>query len=83
VFTILAIQPISPTEINSQNRFRSNSRYATAYECQISLGQHFMRTARLWVLDLNICHIWEGTAAINNPESLIAHQVAEFFENYP
>ncbi|KAJ5688903.1 zinc finger protein-domain-containing protein [Penicillium macrosclerotiorum] len=41
------------------------------------------RTIRLWVLDFNLCHIWDEMAALNNPEGLFSHLVTSFFENDP
>jgi hypothetical protein len=41
------------------------------------------RTTRLWILDFNLCHIWDEMAALNNPEGLVSHPVMAFFENDP
>lgn len=41
------------------------------------------RTTRVWVLDFNLCHIWDDQAAMNNPKALIDHLMVGFFENDP
>ncbi|RJE22689.1 Zinc finger protein [Aspergillus sclerotialis] len=41
------------------------------------------RTARMWVLDFNLCNIWEEKAGWENPEMLLPHLVEAFFENDP
>lgn len=41
------------------------------------------RTVRMWVLDFNLCNVWEEKAGIENPDALISHLVMSFFENDP
>ncbi|CAG8306680.1 unnamed protein product [Penicillium nalgiovense] len=41
------------------------------------------RTARVWVLDFNLCSKWEEQMGLERPDDLIAHLVAAFFENDP
>ncbi|KAJ5885787.1 zinc finger protein-domain-containing protein [Penicillium tannophilum] len=41
------------------------------------------RTTRLWILDFNLCNIWDESVALKNPETLISHLVLSFFENDP
>lgn len=41
------------------------------------------RTTRVWVLDFNLCSIWEERMGIERPDDLIAHLVRAFFENDP
>lgn len=41
------------------------------------------RTTRMWVLDFNLCSVWEEIAGWEAPEALIAHLVTAFFENDP
>ncbi|KAJ5921874.1 zinc finger protein-domain-containing protein [Penicillium verrucosum] len=41
------------------------------------------RTTRVWLLDFNLCHIWQEDTAINHPEALIDQLVEAFFENDP
>lgn len=41
------------------------------------------RTARMWVLDFNLCNVWEEKAGWQSPEILIPHLVEAFFENDP
>ncbi|CAI7639894.1 unnamed protein product [Penicillium glandicola] len=41
------------------------------------------RTARLWMLDFNLCNMWDDNAAFSNPNALISQLVISFFENDP
>lgn len=41
------------------------------------------RTSRIWVLDFNLCSIWEERMGLERPDDLIAHLVEAFFENDP
>ncbi|KAJ5081919.1 zinc finger protein-domain-containing protein [Penicillium alfredii] len=41
------------------------------------------RTTRLWVLDFNLCNMWEEKVGWEDPDSLISHLVVAFFENDP
>ncbi|KUM55451.1 hypothetical protein ACN42_g11825 [Penicillium freii] len=41
------------------------------------------RTTRVWVLDFNLCSIWEERMGLERPDELIAHLVGAFFENDP
>jgi hypothetical protein len=41
------------------------------------------RTTRLWMLDFNLCNMWDESIALANPEGLVSHLVMSFFENDP
>lgn len=41
------------------------------------------RTTRVWVLDFNLCNIWEERMGLERPNDLVAHLVEAFFENDP
>ncbi|KAL1879433.1 hypothetical protein Plec18167_003887 [Paecilomyces lecythidis] len=41
------------------------------------------RTTRVWVLDFNLCSLWEESAGWENPGALVAHLVTAFYENDP
>ncbi|KAJ5425261.1 hypothetical protein N7465_000331 [Penicillium sp. CMV-2018d] len=41
------------------------------------------RTTRVWVLDFNLCSIWEERKGLERPDDLIAHLVEAFFQNDP
>lgn len=41
------------------------------------------RTVRMWVLDFNLCNVWEEKAGLEDPDALISHLVMAFFENDP
>ncbi|KGO43038.1 Protein of unknown function DUF3669, zinc finger protein [Penicillium expansum] len=41
------------------------------------------RTTRIWVLDFNLCSIWEERMGLERSDDLIAHLVGAFFENDP
>ena len=41
------------------------------------------RTRRMWVLDFNLCSVWEDKVGWEAPEGLIAPLVTAFFENDP
>ncbi|KAJ5801583.1 uncharacterized protein N7518_003651 [Penicillium psychrosexuale] len=41
------------------------------------------RTTRVWVLDFNLCNLWEERLALEKPDDLITHLAAAFFENDP
>ncbi|KAJ6107369.1 zinc finger protein-domain-containing protein [Penicillium sp. IBT 18751x] len=41
------------------------------------------RTTRLWMLDFNLCNMWDESAVLENPEALVSHLVMAFFENDP
>lgn len=41
------------------------------------------RTTRVWVLDFNLCNIWEERMGLERPNDLISHLVGAFFENDP
>lgn len=41
------------------------------------------RTTRIWLLDFNLCHVWQEDTAIKYPEALINQLVEAFFENDP
>ena len=41
------------------------------------------RTTHMWVLDINLCHIWHEEIAWENPDGLISHLVYTFFHNGP
>ncbi|RMJ26559.1 Zinc finger protein [Aspergillus sp. HF37] len=41
------------------------------------------RTTRLWVLDFNLCNVWEEKVGWESPDALISHLVMAFFENDP
>ncbi|CAI7632905.1 unnamed protein product [Penicillium discolor] len=41
------------------------------------------RISRIWVLDFNLCSIWEERMGLERPDDLIAHLVEAFFENDP
>ncbi|KAJ5531537.1 hypothetical protein N7527_004930 [Penicillium freii] len=39
------------------------------------------RTTRVWVLDFNLCSMWEERKGLERPDDLIAHLVEAFFQN--
>jgi len=41
------------------------------------------QTTRLWVLDFNLCNVWNENTAIHNSETLVSHLVEAFYENDP
>ncbi|KAJ5857890.1 hypothetical protein N7455_008784 [Penicillium solitum] len=41
------------------------------------------RISRIWVLDFNLCSIWEERMGLERPDDLIAHLAEAFFENDP
>ena len=41
------------------------------------------RPTRVWVLDFNLCSIWEEQMGVERPHDLIAHLVDAFLENDP
>ncbi|KAJ5971523.1 uncharacterized protein N7479_001441 [Penicillium vulpinum] len=41
------------------------------------------RTTRIWVLDFNLCNIWNEQRGLERPDELINHLVGSFFENDP
>lgn len=41
------------------------------------------RTTRVWVLDFNLCSMWEERKGLERPDDLIAHLVEAFFQNDP
>ncbi|CAG8092638.1 unnamed protein product [Penicillium salamii] len=41
------------------------------------------RTTRVWVLDFNLCCVWQEETAIHHPEAVIAQLIEAFFENDP
>ncbi|KAI3143733.1 hypothetical protein CBS147325_5650 [Penicillium roqueforti] len=41
------------------------------------------RATCVWVLDFNLCNIWEERKGLERPDDLIAHLVDAFFENDP
>jgi hypothetical protein len=41
------------------------------------------RTTRLWMLDLNLCNMWNESVALSAPEVLVSHLVMSFFEKDP
>ncbi|KAJ6010378.1 zinc finger protein-domain-containing protein [Penicillium sp. IBT 35674x] len=41
------------------------------------------RITRLWMLDFNLCNIWDESVALASPEALVSHLVVSFFENDP
>jgi hypothetical protein len=47
------------------------------------MSTNVKRTARLWVLDFNLCSVWEEKAGWEYPDALISHFVTAFFENDP
>ncbi|KAJ6178122.1 hypothetical protein N7519_008583 [Penicillium mononematosum] len=41
------------------------------------------RSTRIWILDFNLCNIWEERMGLERPDDLVAHLVEAFFENDP
>ncbi|KAJ5590532.1 zinc finger protein-domain-containing protein [Penicillium hetheringtonii] len=66
---------IEPDDINGINPH-------TDFESLLKMN--FMRrTTRLWVLDFNLCNVWNEETAIHHPETLVSHLVEAFYENDP
>ncbi|GAD94091.1 hypothetical protein ANI_1_310014 [Paecilomyces variotii No. 5] len=40
-------------------------------------------TTRVWVLDFNLCSLWEESTGWENPDALVAQLVIAFYENDP
>lgn len=47
------------------------------------MSTNVKRTTRLWVLDFNLCSVWEEKAGWEYPDALISHLVTAFLENDP
>ncbi|KAJ5919135.1 zinc finger protein-domain-containing protein [Penicillium verhagenii] len=54
----------------------------TDIESMIS-GKLKHRITRLWMLDFNLCNMWDENAAFSSPGALISQLVISFFENDP
>lgn len=56
-------------------------------DCELRVPRIFSyisrRTIRIWLLDFNLCHVWQEDTAINHPEAFIDQLVEALFEKDP